>query len=81
MLFQRLTFKLDKIHYRVRNNDPGREVSNELVSINSERTLTPERYAQLAMLHPSLNGSPISPIKKHGALIKATLPSSCSSQG
>jgi len=37
-----------KIHYRVWNTSDGQAVANELVSINSERTLTSEQYRHLA---------------------------------
>jgi hypothetical protein len=44
-------FKLDKIHYRVRNNS-GQAVS-DLVPISKE-TLTPAQFAQLADVPPEL---------------------------
>jgi hypothetical protein len=44
----------DKIHYRVRNHSYGQAAANELVSINSERTLTPDQYKSLADVPPEV---------------------------
>jgi integrase/recombinase XerD len=46
--------RLDKIHYRVRNPSNGLAASNELVTIDSERALTPEQYRDLADVPPEL---------------------------
>jgi integrase/recombinase XerD len=42
------------MHYRVRNTINGQAVANELVSTNSERTLTPKQYSDLADVPPEL---------------------------
>ena len=63
-------YQLDKIHYRVRNNSNGQVAANELVSINSDRALTPEQYRDLADIPPKPNGSPTSLLRRRGASIK-----------
>jgi integrase/recombinase XerD len=47
-------YQLDKIHYRVRTNSNGQAVADELVSINSARTLTAEQFAGLSDIPPEL---------------------------
>jgi hypothetical protein len=45
------------MHYRVRNRIKGQAAANELVSINSESTLTPVQYRDLADV-PAMASSP-----------------------
>jgi hypothetical protein len=49
-----IDFLRDKIHYRVRNTSDRQAVANELVSTNSERSLTPDQYRDLSGVPPEL---------------------------